>query len=164
MTKRLPFRAWYYFRQGWGVYFAFMMAAINTLTVTYFLAIERYPLLQEIFPTFTHYIVIITVIGIPLLILVGYAHYKKTPSFKAEAAIAWESNPYARRGLVNSELNLKLNLKILQIILKLSNNAKVSQEELDEIVKYYNELIAMMKERTLEAGKDIDYFKEIQKL
>ena len=52
MKRNLAFRAWYYFRMGWSTYFAFIFAAINTLTVTYFLAIDNYPFLQEIFPTF----------------------------------------------------------------------------------------------------------------
>ena len=43
------FRAWYYFRMGWGYYFAFLFAAINTLTVTYFLAIEEYPFLNDLY-------------------------------------------------------------------------------------------------------------------
>ena len=37
---------------GWGTYFAFIFAAINTLTVTYYLAIENYPVLKAIFPSF----------------------------------------------------------------------------------------------------------------
>ncbi|SVE64402.1 uncharacterized protein METZ01_LOCUS517256, partial [marine metagenome] len=43
MTKNTGFRGWYYFRIGYSSYFAFIFAAINTLTVTYFLAIENYP-------------------------------------------------------------------------------------------------------------------------
>ena len=82
MRKELPFRAWFYFRQGWAVYFAFILAAINTLTVTYYLAIERVPLLQTIFPTFLHYVLIAVFTGIPILIIIGYAHYKKTSGFK----------------------------------------------------------------------------------
>ena len=54
MGKNLGFRAWFYFRNGWSMYFAFMFAAINTLTVTYFLAIERVPFLTTIFPSFIH--------------------------------------------------------------------------------------------------------------
>ena len=52
MQRNLAFRAWFYFRNGWSTYFAFIFAAINTLTVTYFLAIERAPSLQAIFPSF----------------------------------------------------------------------------------------------------------------
>ena len=63
---------------GWATYFAFIFAAVNTLTVTYFLAIERYPFLTTIFPSFLQYIVIIVGIGIPILVIVGYIHYKNT--------------------------------------------------------------------------------------
>ena len=94
MGKNPGFRAWFYFRQGWSTYFAFIFAAINTLTVTYFLAIENYPFLQGFFPSFLHYVVITSCIGIPLLVLIGYAHFKRTPSFRAEADVYIESNPY----------------------------------------------------------------------
>ena len=47
MQKKSGFRGWYYFRQGWSLYFAFILAAINTLTVTYYLAIENLPFLKE---------------------------------------------------------------------------------------------------------------------
>ena len=41
--RSLLFRSWYYFRMGWSMYFAFIMAATNTLVVTYYLAIESIP-------------------------------------------------------------------------------------------------------------------------
>ena len=72
----MSFRGWYYFRMGWTTYFAFILAAINTLTVTYFLAIEKAPVLQEIFPTFVQYVLIVVSIGMPILIAVGYVHFK----------------------------------------------------------------------------------------
>ena len=72
MKQNLAFRSWFYFRTGWQTYFAFVLAAINTLTVTYFLAIENYPSLKTIFPSFEIYILIVVSIGIPLLVLIGY--------------------------------------------------------------------------------------------
>ena len=88
MSKNnLVFRCWYYFRMGWSTYFAFILAAINTLTVTYFLAIDNYPSLKTIFPSFEIYITIIVSIGIPLLIAIGYAHFKKSQAFKSEVDI-----------------------------------------------------------------------------
>ena len=108
MKRNLAFRSWYYFRNGWSTYFAFIFAAINTLTVTYFLAIERYPFLHDIFPTFLHYVVILCLTGIPILILVGYAHFKRTSAYRSEADIGMEVNPYFRRILLNTELMLSL--------------------------------------------------------
>ena len=87
MKAPIAFRSWFYFRQGWSVYFAFIFAAINTLVVTYFLAIDNYPVLKEIFPTFIIYVAIVVGIGIPILVGVGYIHFKRSPSFRAEATI-----------------------------------------------------------------------------
>ena len=101
MNENVGFRSWYYFRMGWTTYFAFIFAAINTLTVTYYLAIERIPALVTIFPNFFQYILIISTIGIPILVIVGYIHYKRTVAFKSEVDVIMESNPYQRRNVVN---------------------------------------------------------------
>ena len=135
MESNLAFRAWFYFRNGWSTYFAFLFAAINTLTVTYFLAIERYPFLNEIFPTFIHYVVIIAVVAIPLLVLIGWAHFKRSAAFRSEADISIETNPYMRRVLMNTELMVPFHLKITELLIKLSKNEKLTQSELDEISK-----------------------------
>ena len=73
MSKNTGFRGWFYFRQGWSNYFTFIMAAINTLVVTYYLAIEPDPILVGIFPSFVQYALIIIAIGVPLLVIIGYA-------------------------------------------------------------------------------------------
>ena len=140
MGKNLGFRGWFYFRQGWSVYFAFIFAAINTLTVTYFLAIENYSFLKEVFPSFIHYVVIISAIGIPCLVFIGYAHYKRTPSFRAEADIQIEANPHFRRTLINTELLLSMFLEISQLTMKLSNNEKLTDKELDQLSKLQQKL------------------------
>ena len=164
MSRFRGFRAWFYFRQGWSVYFAFVFAAINMLTVTYFLAIDNYPTLKEIFPSFEHYVLIIALIGIPLLASVGYAHYKKTPSFRAEADVWMESNPYQARVLVNSQFSLLLNLKTINLITKLSNNEKISQVELDELKELQKKFEGHLDKRTISNKKDQLFFKENYKL
>ena len=138
MKTNLGFRSWYYFRIGYSTYFVFILAAINTLTVTYFLAIDNYPSLKEFFPSFEQYVVIIVCVGIPLLILVGYAHYKKTLAYKSEADVLVESNPYTTRNLVNTDLSVKLNLKLISLLLKMSNGEKIDKNEMDEIEKSYH--------------------------
>ena len=95
MKQRIGFRGWFYFRTGWSTYFVFILAAINTLTVTYFLAVNNYPILKAIFPTFEQYALIMISVGIPLLIVVGYFHFKKTFAYKSELDVMIaESNPY----------------------------------------------------------------------
>ena len=160
MKKNITFRFWYYFRMGWSTYFAFIFAAVNTLTVTYFLAIENYPILKEIFPTFELYLMTIITLGIPTLILIGYLHFKRTPSYRSESAINYESNPYARRIFVNSELNVKLNLELMELILKISNGGKLSENDLSRINSIKDELKQFTNERTLENTKDLQFMKE----
>jgi hypothetical protein len=129
MKKNYFFRAWYYFRMGWSTYFAFIFAAINTLTVTYFLAIENIPQLSSIFPTFLQYVVIISGLGIPILVAAGYLHFKKTSAFKAEADINIEANPHLRRLLTNTDLLLTSYLKLIELIPKITNQENLSKDE-----------------------------------
>ena len=159
VKKNLGYRAWFYFRMGWTTYFAFILAAINTLTVTYFLAIENYPELMAIFPSFEIYIVIITSVGIPTLIFVGYSHYKKTNVFKSEVDILVESNPILRRTTVNADMNLRFSIKLFDLLLKLSKN-KVSEDELNDAKKIQNEIIDLIKNRSLSNELDMNYMNE----
>ena len=159
VKKNIGYRAWFYFRMGWSTYFAFILAAINTLTVTYFLAIENYPELMAIFPSFEIYIVIITSVGIPTLIFVGYSHYKKTNVFKSEVDILVESNPILRRTTVNADMNLRFSIKLFDLLLKLSKN-KVSEDELNDAKKIQNEIINLIKNRSLSNEFDMNYMNE----
>ena len=154
------FRAWFYFRNGWSLYFAFIFAAVNTLVVTYYLAIDKIPFLLNIFPSFGHYVVTLVSIGVPILVLIGYIHFKRSPAYKSEASIGFEVNPYLRRNLINSELTLELNLKILNLIFKLSNQEKMNESELNEIKKSTQELIDFVNDRTIKNKMDLQFLKE----
>jgi len=149
VKKNIGFRSWFYFRTGWSVYLAFIFAAINTLTVTYFLAIENYPVLKEIFPSFLHYIVIVSMVGVPLLTGIGYAHFKRTASFRAEADINMEANPHWRRILQNTEVLLPSYVTLLELVVKLSKNEKLSEDEMNQISNLKNKLDEHIKERRI---------------
>ena len=156
MKKALAFRSWFYFRMGWTTYLAFIFAAINTLVVTYYLAIERLPILKEIFPTFASYVIILVTIGVPFLILIGYVHYKKSGAYKAEADIFLESNPHLYRILTNTEILFPLYLKISELLIKLSKNEKLSEDETKEITSLQNQLKEYMQKKTLDSlGKPL---------
>ena len=162
--NNLVFRSWFYFRMGWATYFAFVLAAINTLTVTYFLAIDNYPSLKSVFPSFEIYILIIVSIGIPILIVIGYAHFKRTQAFKSEIDVMIESNPYQRRNTVNNEINLRVNLQLMKLLIKLVNDEKLDtseSENLKKLIKTYEEFT---ENRSFVNNSDIDFIKkEIQK-
>lgn len=160
MGNNLGFRSWYYFRMGWSTYFAFIFAAINTLTVTYYLAIEKYPELNTIFPNFIQYVIIITAIGVPVLVTIGYAHQKRTKAFQSEIDIVVESNPYQRRTLVNIEIILQISLQLIELILKQSKNEKLTENEIQEISKLQKKLSDFVNSRTFLNNNDLDYLKK----
>ena len=154
------FRFWYYFRIGWGTYFVFVLGAVNTLTVTYFLAVDNYPTLKHLFPSFEMYALYLTTILIPILIVVGYSHFKKTHSFKSEVDVIIESNPYQRRILVNTEATLSINLKLISIIQKMAKEQNIDQEQLDELKKISDELSTYVNTRSFTNDDDLKFFKE----
>jgi len=164
MKKNIGFRAWFYFRQGWGTYFAFIFAAINTMVVTYYLAIENIPTLKTIFPTFYAYLAITASIGIPLLVFVGYAHQKKTSSYKSEVDIGYESNPHALRVYNDVELLLQLNLKLVNLSLLDYEKNNVSNDKLDELIKLKNEIETYFNQRKDNKQIDIALFKKFSTL
>ena len=145
--KKLGFRAWFYLRMGYTIYWAFLIMGINTLTVTYYLAIENVPILQVIFPTFAHYIIITLVIGVPLLISTGYAHYRIIPGYKAEAEVGTTSNPYLYKlppgywlGVIMPYFRLQSDL-----LLKLTENKPLNEEEIQKMQELQNQMDHLIK-------------------
>ena len=159
MAKNLGFRSWMYFRTGWSMYFAFILSAVNTLTVTYYLAIERVPSLTAIFPNFVQYVVIIGAIGIPLLILIGYVHYKRTLAYKSEADVMIESNPYSRRNVVNYTINVEIVMKNLELLIKLANKETISEKEMEEVKELHKKYAEFTKDRKFSNEKDLEFIK-----
>jgi len=155
------FRAWFYFRNGWSLYFAFIFAAINTLVVTYYLAIDKIPFLLDFFPSFGHYVAVAVCFGIPILVIIGFIHFKRSPAYRSESTINIEVNPFVRRSLINSEINLELNLIILNLLSKLSNNEKLSEDEFNTIQKSKKELDDFIDKRSIKNNKDLEYLKKL---
>ena len=148
MKKRnLGFRSWFYFRMGWGVYFTFLFAGINTLTVTYYLAIENIPTLKDIFPSFTTYVLVLVIVGIPLLVTVGWVHYRRTAAYGAEAEIQIESNPYFYKAAPGWQIEVFFPafLKLSQFLIKYSQNEKFTENEIQEIKKLEKKLDILIK-------------------
>ncbi len=141
----LGFRAWFYLRNGWGQYFAFVFAAINTLVVTYYLAIENLPILNALFPSFLSYALTLVLVGIPVLVGVGYWHYKKSPAYKTEADVVFEANPYLKRTLENTENILKMQSKLVQLILGISQKDELTDDDKKSIHSLQKEIDDTLK-------------------
>jgi len=147
MRKKAGYRSWFYFRQGWTTYFAFIFAAVNTLTVTYYLAIENMPFVKDIFPSFTTYVILLVSVGIPLLTFIGYVHYRRTAAYASEAEISVEQNPYwykAPPGF-SKEVQWPLFLKFSEILVKISDNEKLSNEDLDDVKELQNKIKKLIR-------------------
>jgi hypothetical protein len=147
MRENTQFRLWFYFRMGWSTYFAFIFAAINTLVVTYFLAIEKIPILTEIFPSFLHYVLTLSIALIPLLVLIGWLHYRKTAAYGSEAEIQVETNPYIYKlppGW-NKEALFPTLLKMTEFMIKFSNNEKFDDKNIEELNELQKKLDFLIK-------------------
>ena len=147
--KSRSMRSWFYLRTGWSVYFAFVFAAVNTLVVTYYLAIDNMPFLQEVFPTFAHYVIMTTLIGLPILIGAGYIHFKRSAGFKSEADIAIETNPHARRNLLNSEAIVAAYLFSNDLMMKILKDEKLTDEEMKKFAELQEKIKEHFKHRTI---------------
>jgi hypothetical protein len=147
MQGSFLFRLWFYFRNGWGTYFAFIFAAINTLTVTYFLAIDNYPLLNQLFPTFIHYVLIISGIGVPILVAIGYAHFKRSLAYSAEADIVTEAHPYNFRILPgwNTEVVFPLYLTLSEMMIKWSKNEKFDDDDIEKLTLLQDKIEKLLR-------------------
>jgi len=145
--KRAGFRAWFYLRMGYTIYWAFLIMGINTLTVTYYLAIERAPFLQVIFPTFAHYAVILVIVAVPMLALTGFIHYKKIPGYKSEAEVTIEQNPYVYKLPPGYWLHVIMPFFRLQseLLIKISNNEKLTEKELETMKELQEKMDYLLK-------------------
>jgi len=102
---------------------------------------------------------IITSIGVPLLIFIGYLHFKRTQAFKSEIDVLIETNPFLRRNTVNVDIILRSNIKLMELILKLSKDT-ISEDELNDMKKIQNEITDLIKNRSLFNNLDIDYINQ----
>lgn len=145
---KLAFRCLYYFKQGWSGYFTFIFSAINTLIITYYIAIEKIPSINAVFTSFFIYVIFAVGIGLPMLTLIGYIHFKKSYAFRAEADVSIEVNTPTRRILDNTENLLLINYKLSELMFKILQNEKLTDEETEQISLLQQKLSDHMKKRT----------------
>jgi len=120
---------------------------INTVTVTYFLAIERAPYLEAIFPTFFHYVLTAVAVAVPVLILTGFIHYKIIPGHKSEMEVTVEANPFVYKLPPGFWMYVIMPYFRLQseILIKLSRGEKLTEEELSKMKKLQNQMDILLK-------------------
>jgi len=145
--KRTGFRAWFYLRMGYTIYWAFLIMGINTLTVTYYLAIEKAPFLQVIFPSFVHYAVTLVIVAVPILVLTGFVHYRKIPGYKSEAEVNVENNPYTYKVAPGWARHVMIPyfLFVTNALLKISKAEKLSEEDMKDLENIQKKIHQLLK-------------------
>ena len=115
--------------------------------------------LKEIFPSFGFYVIAAIGIGIPLLTIIGWVHWKKSGARRAEVDVNYEANPYEARTMVNTEMVLKLSLQLSEILLKNQNKNTISENEINSIKSLIKEIENHNSKRTFTNKMDIKYIR-----
>jgi len=134
---------------GYSTYLTFLLGYASTLITVYYLAIKNIPDLLNIFPRFVPFAILATVIGLPLSVSVGWAHYKRSAAFSSEMDIQYEANPfwYKLPPGYNKEVFGPVYLEMLLLLKKITeSNQSLSSEEKERIDQLEQKL------RTLNAG------------
>lgn len=129
-------RFWYYFRMGYSTYLSFLLGAVNTLTVIYYLLIRNIPDLSVIFPYFSVFVIPAVLLGFPLAVIVGWLHMKGSRAYSSELDISVEANPYAYKLTpgYQTEVVMPLYLKVIDLLARISKDRKLlTVEEESEI-------------------------------
>ena len=124
-VSRLLFRSWYYLRIGYATYLTFLLGFATTVVTVYYLAINNIPALKSVFQSFFFFSMLAAAIGVPLSILAGYVHFKRSRAYSAEVDIAVEANPYYFRITPGKEKEIQVPFSIANIDLSLSMARKL---------------------------------------
>lgn len=129
-------RRFYNFRDGHGIYLAYILSFANFAVITYALAIERIPSLSQLFPSMFLWSLFFFLLYIPSAILVGYyIHLKR--QFPTEVEVQTKHNPFNFKPLPGKEQEYGLPLQI--VFLKFTTKSMQIQnaiaETLDSIIK-----------------------------
>jgi hypothetical protein len=109
------FRAWFYFRQGYNLYLAFLIGFASNIVVLFRLGVEPNKPLLSIFPTLGIFTAVGLLVAIPVGILTGLYHMKRTGAYAADASVATEANPYVYKVIPGKEKEVFLPLWVLTL-------------------------------------------------
>jgi hypothetical protein len=112
---RLLFRSWYYFRIGYGTYLTFLLGFATTIVTVYYLAINNIPALKSVFTSFWLFTILSVAVGVPLSVLGGWLHLKRSQAYSSEVDIGVEANPYYFKIIPGKEKELQVPLTVANI-------------------------------------------------
>lgn len=127
-------------------------------TITYYLLLDNISSLDVIFPSFSSYVIISSIIVIPSLAILGFVHIKKSHAYKSEADITTESHPYFYKLLpgIHSECLAPLYLELLRFGRKSLSNKKLTDDEIKKLHELETKLELISKGGSLTIPKKFD--------
>jgi hypothetical protein len=124
-VRQFLFRCWFYFRIGYSTYLTFLLGFVSTIVTVYYLAINNIPVLKTVFPSFLLFSTIAVAVGVPLSVLAGYTHFKRSRAYSAEVDIGVEANPYLYKVTPGKEREIAVPLTIASIDVSLAMARKL---------------------------------------
>jgi len=127
---RTLWRSLYYFKMGYALYLTYLLGIVSTLVTVYYLAVKAIPSLLFIFHDFTTFSVVCLIVGVPVTIMFGWAHYKGflKSAFKAEQDIGTEANPYT------TTIIAPVNLSWLRLQVQIAKKLDLDTSEVEQLI------------------------------
>jgi hypothetical protein len=142
------FRAWFYFRTGYSLYLAFPIGFASSIVVLYRLGVTDNKYLVAVFPSLTIFTIVGLLVALPLGILAGLYHMKRTGAYAADASVATEANPYMYKLIPGKEKEVFLPLWIITVrgLTKMLDQQKTTTpEERKELEDLLNKATALLE-------------------
>jgi hypothetical protein len=151
------FRAWFYFRQGYNLYLAFLIGFASNIVVLFRLGVEPNKSLLGIFPSLGIFTAVGLLVAIPVGILAGLYHMKRTGAYAADASVATEANPYVYK-TIGKEKEVFLPLWILTargLAKLLERDETMSVNDRKELTEILNKANALLEGQSVGLPKSV---------
>lgn len=81
------------------------------------------------------------------MIVAGYIHFQRSHAYGSEAEIATETNPYFYKAAPgwSRQVMWPVFLQITELLVKVSNNEKLNEDELKELSKLQKKIKSLMQ-------------------
>lgn len=129
-----------FYRHGFAYYIAPLIQAVNTIILVYFVAGDKIFFIRDTFPHILIFVLFAVTVALPIVILVGYVHYRR--AYKSEAQVLYENNPFHYK-LIGKDYVLYRAIRLL-LIHQLSQKTDIDFE----VAKTLNKILELEKGKT----------------
>jgi hypothetical protein len=129
-------KAFFYLRTGYSFYFVFVISGLNALMIAYFVVgdPDKVEWIRYIFPHFIWFALFSIIIGVPMMIGVGYWHFTRQ-QYKSEMEVTWQNNPYYFKLIGHQRIMFELFIEIIKELKQTNQYSKEKTERHDKLIK-----------------------------